>query len=55
MRNLVLSRLREPSTAAGLAVLVSLFGVPAGMGEAVAQLIAAVAAIAAVALPERRP
>lgn len=45
-------RLREPSTAAGLAVLGALFGIPAGLPEAVAQAVTAVAALAAIVLPE---
>ena len=39
---------------AGLAVLAALFGVPAGVPELVAQLVAAGAGLAAIALPERK-
>lgn len=48
--NYYLQRLREPSTWAGLAVLLSLFGVvvPPGTSEAVAQVGAGVAALVAV-------
>lgn len=49
-----LARLREPSTLAGLAALVAMFGAPAGLAEGVAQLVAGGAAIAAVLMPEGR-
>jgi len=49
---LVLARLREPSTMAGLSVLVALFGLPPGVPELVAELVAAGAGLAAVLLPE---
>ena len=51
----VARRLREPSTAAGLAVLCTLLGVPAGLPEAVAQAVTAVAGLLAGVLPESRP
>lgn len=52
----ILPRLREPSTYSGLAVLLALCGValPPGLVEAIAQLGAAIAAVAAIALPEGR-
>lgn len=48
--NFSLKRLKEPSTWAGLAVLLSLFGVvvPPGTSEAVAQVGAGIAALVAV-------
>lgn len=46
-------RLREPSTLAGLAAILALFGAPAGVPEAIAQLVGAVSGLAAVLLPER--
>lgn len=46
------SRLREPSSMAGLAVLAALFGVPAGVPELVAQVVAGAAGLAAMFLPE---
>ena len=49
-----LTRLREPSTMAGLAVLASLFGVPAGVPELVGQVAAGLAGLAAILLPEAR-
>lgn len=38
---------------AGIAALAILFGVPAGAAEAVVQIVGGVAAIAAIALPEK--
>lgn len=55
MRNhlaFIARRLREPSSAAGLGVLVALFGAPAGMSELIVQVLAGVAAAVAVLLPE---
>lgn len=49
----ILARLREPSTAAGLAVLASLFGADVAQSQAAATAVAAVAAAAAVFLPEK--
>lgn len=51
-RRAVLSRLREPSSLAGIAALVALFGAPPGVPELVGQLLAAGAGLAAVLLPE---
>jgi hypothetical protein len=53
MKNLILQRLREPSTAAGLGVLLALFGAPPGVPELVGQVVAAGAGIAAILLKER--
>lgn len=47
-------RLREPSSLAGLSALAVLFGVPAGLSEAVAQVIGGALAVAAVVIPEGR-
>ncbi len=52
MRRL-LSRLREPSTMAGLSALAIVFGAPAGAVDSAAQIAAGVAGLLAVALPER--
>lgn len=49
----ILSRLREPSTMAGISALLMLAGVPAGMPEAATQAAAALAGLLAVLLPER--
>lgn len=51
-----LKRLREPSTHAGLsalAVLASMFGVPATTSEAAIQVVGAVTALAAIFIPEK--
>lgn len=52
MSKLLLSRLREPSTWAGLSMLAALFGVPPGTVDLIAQVVGGVAALAAMALPE---
>jgi hypothetical protein len=52
----ILKRLREPSTQAGmssLAVLATLFGVPATTTEAAIQVFGAVTALAAIIIPEK--
>ena len=49
-----LSRLREPSTWAGLSVLGVLFGVPEGTLDAVGQIVGGVAALGAIVLAERK-
>ena len=49
----ILNRMREPSTWAGVSVLLTLFGVPPGIPEAVGQILAGAGAIAAVVLAER--
>lgn len=51
--NAFLARLREPSTAAGLAVLASLFGADVAQSQAIATTVATVAAAAAILLPEK--
>ena len=48
----ILRRLREPSTWAGIAALLAVFGLPSEQAGAVAQVGAAVAGAAAVFLPE---
>lgn len=45
-------RLREPSTMAGIAILASIAGAPPGSGEVVAQVVAGVAGLLAVLIPE---
>ncbi len=49
----LLSRLREPSTMAGLSALALLFGLPPGMVDGLAQLVGGAAAVAAVWLKEK--
>lgn len=46
-------RLREPSTMAGLAVLLSLCGAPDGVPELATQVVAGLAGIAAVLMREK--
>lgn len=50
----VLNRLREPSTWAGLSALGLLLGVPPGTFDAVGQLVAGAAGLAAIFLPEAK-
>lgn len=45
-------RVREPSTWAGLSVLLTLFGVPAVHLDQVYQIVGAIAAVLAVVLPD---
>ncbi|HIV71365.1 MAG TPA: hypothetical protein H9903_10575 [Candidatus Aquabacterium excrementipullorum] len=54
MLRFLLSRLREPSTLAGLGVLAVLIGVKPEHADAVTQAIGATAAAAAVLLPDRK-
>lgn len=49
----ILNRFREPSTWAGVSILLTLFGVPPGVPEALGQIIAGAGAIAAVVIAER--
>lgn len=51
--NLIIKRIKEPSTWAGLAALGVIFGLPPGTVEAVGQVLGGVAALAAIALPEK--
>lgn len=53
MKNVILQRLREPSTWAGLSVLGVVFGLPAGTIELVGQVVAGVAGLAAIVLREK--
>lgn len=57
MRQVLVNRLREPSTWAGVSILAAMFGVqlPPGLGEAVSTIVAGMSAVAAVVVPERRP
>lgn len=49
----ILQRLREPSTWAGVSVLLTLFGVPPGLPEALGQILAGAGAVAAIVLAEK--
>lgn len=51
--NTIIKRMKEPSTWAGLAALGVLFGLPPGSVEALGQVLGGLAAIAAIALPEK--
>lgn len=51
----IINRLKEPSSWAGIASLVVLFGVPASTAQTVVQAVGAVAAAAAIFLPEKEP
>jgi hypothetical protein len=55
MVNTVLTRLREPSSFAGIAVLLSLFGVNLGAewGAVIAQVAGAISAVLAVVMREK--
>lgn len=50
----ILTRLREPSTWAGISVLGLVFGLPPGTLEAVGQVVGGVAALGAIFMPELR-
>ncbi len=52
--NLILNKLREPSTWAGIAILGTIFGLPPGTVEAVGQIVGGVAGVAAIVLDERK-
>lgn len=53
MKAIILQRLREPSTWAGLSVLGAVFGFPEGTMHAVGQVVGGLAALAAILLPEQ--
>lgn len=52
MKTEILKRIREPSTWAGLGLLVSFFGVPPGTLELVQQVAVGVAGLVAIFAPE---
>lgn len=49
----ILMRLREPSTWAGISILLTLFGVPPGVPDALGSILAGIGAVAAVVLKEK--
>lgn len=53
MKSIILKRLREPSTWAGLSVLGVVFGMPPGTIELVGQVVGGVAGLAAIFLAEK--
>ena len=50
--SIIIKRMKEPSTWAGLSALGLIFGMPPGTVEALGQVLGGVAALAAIALPE---
>lgn len=50
-----LKRLREPSTMAGLSALAMIVGMPPGTIDLATQVLAGVAGLAAVLIPEKAP
>jgi hypothetical protein len=52
---LILDRLREPSTWAGISMLGVVFGLPPGTIDLIGQVIAGVAGLAAVVMTEKKP
>jgi len=55
MKQAIVSRLKEPSTWAGLSAIGILFGVPPGTIDLVGQALIAITGAAAIALPEKKP
>lgn len=49
----LIQRMREPSTWAGVSVLLTMFGVPPGIPEALGHILTGAAAIAAVVMAEK--
>jgi hypothetical protein len=54
MRQLIINRIKEPSTWAGLAVLGTVFGLPPGTVDAVGMVLGGVASLVAIFAPERK-
>jgi len=52
MRTIIINRLREPSTWAGVSIIAAMFGVPPGTVDLIGQVVAGVAGLAAIVLPE---
>lgn len=52
MKKIILNRIKEPSTWAGLSMLGVVFGLPPGTIEAVGQVAGGIAALVAIFLPE---
>jgi len=50
---LITNRLKEPSTWAGLSVIATLLGAPPGALDAVGQVVGGLAALLAIAVPEK--
>lgn len=54
MKNIIIQRLREPSTWAGLSALGMLFGLPPGSIDAVGQIVGGAAAVVAIIASEKK-
>lgn len=54
MKSIILQRLREPSTWAGLSVLGVVFGLPPGTIELAGQVVAGLAGLAAIVMGEKK-
>lgn len=54
MKTIILKRIKEPSTWAGLAVLTSFFGVPPGTLEAVQSVVVGIGGLVAIFAPETK-
>ncbi|WP_288254036.1 hypothetical protein [uncultured Hydrogenophaga sp.] len=53
--NAILKRLREPSTWAGVSALGLVFGLPPGTIDLIGQVVAGVAGLAAIVVPDTKP
>lgn len=54
MKNIILNRIKEPSTWTAISVLCLFFGVPAGVPELVQQIAVAGAGVVGILLPESK-
>lgn len=54
MQAFIINRIKEPSTWVAISAIAALFGAPVGSVDAVHQIVAGVAALAGVLLPENR-
>jgi hypothetical protein len=52
MKTIIINRLREPSTWAGVSIIAAMFGVPPGTVDLVGQVVAGAAGLIAILLPE---
>lgn len=54
MKSIILNRLREPSTWAGMSALGLIFGLPPGTFESIGQIVGGLSALAAILIPETK-
>lgn len=54
MRQFIINRIKEPSTWVAVSAIAALFGAPVGSVDAVHQIVAGMAALLGVLLPENR-